>query len=469
MYSIHSRDPSRASADTARLLDTIVAQATPPGFGAVAVIRLSGPGALDIAARLMGCDTAEMAAWADRFCRLRHLFRPGSGEVLDRALVTLFRGPQSYTGEDVVECSTHGGHAIPRTVVAACVALGAREARAGEFTQRAYLNGRLDLTQAEAVADLVAARSAQGRAVALHQLERGLGARVAALRERVIGLSALLVQHIDFPEEDDAPTPLEVIADKAGRVAGEIGRLVATAPAGEALREGAVTVLAGPPNSGKSSLFNALVGVERAIVTDEPGTTRDAIEAVVEVGGFPFRLVDTAGLRSAAGRVERLGIEVARRFLEGADLVLYCREAGHAVTEEERRFVAGLGAPVVRVRTKWDLAGGAEILDAGEVAVSVKTGEGLGVLKDALLDPVFRGVVENRDEVPVVTRRRQADLLASAHEEVKAFRGALADGIPPEVASAHLKSAESALEEVLGVVATEDVLDRVFRDFCIGK
>ena len=465
----HGSDHSVSTPGSVRIRDTIVAQATPPGFGAVAVIRLSGPGALEIAAGLMRGDAASMARWADRSSRLRHLFRPGSGETLDRALVTLFRGPESYTGEDVVEFSTHGGHAIPRSVVAACVAMGAREARAGEFTQRAYLNGKLDLTQAEAVADLVAARSAKGRAVALHQLERGLGVRVAALRERVIGLSALLVQHIDFPEEDDAPAPLEVIVAEAGGVAGEIGRLMATAPAGEALREGAVTVLAGPPNSGKSSLFNALVGVERAIVTDEPGTTRDAIEAVVEVDGFPFRLVDTAGLRSPAGRVERLGIEVARRFLDTADVVLYCREAGRATTEQEERFFAGLAAPVVRLRTKWDVATRGDVLDDGEVAVSVETGEGLDVLKDALRDLVFQGVVENRDEVPVVTRRRQADLLALAHEEVAGFRGALADGIPPEVASAHLKSAESALEEILGVIATDDVLDRVFRDFCIGK
>ena len=465
----HGGDHPVSTPGSVRIHDTIVAQATPPGCGAVAVIRLSGPGALEIAARLMRRDAASMARWADRSSRLRHLFRPGSGETLDRALVTLFRGPESYTGEDVVEFSTHGGHAIPRSVVAACVALGAREARAGEFTQRAYLNGKLDLTQAEAVADLVAARSAKGRAVALHQLERGLGARVAALRERVIGLSALLVQHIDFPEEDEAPTPLEGIAAEAGRVAGEIGRLLATAPAGEALREGAVTVLAGPPNAGKSSLFNALVGIQRAIVTDEPGTTRDAIEAVVEVDGFPFRLVDTAGLRSASGRVERLGVEVARRFLGAADVVLYCREAGRAATEEEGRFFAGLAAPVVRLRTKWDVASRGDVLDDGEVAVSVETGEGLDVLKDALRDLVFRGVVENRDEVPVVTRRRQADLLAVAHEEVAGFRGALAGGIPPEVASAHLKSAESALEEILGVIATDDVLDRVFRDFCIGK
>ena len=451
------------------LLDTIVAQATAPGFGAVAVVRLSGPSALDIAGRLMQIDARAMAGWGDRAGRLRALLRPGSGETLDRALVTLFRAPRSYTGEDVVEFSTHGGYAIPASVVAACVELGAREAAAGEFTRRAYLNGRIDLTQAEAVADLVEARSTKGREVALHQLEKGLGDRIAALRSRVIGLSALLVQHIDFPEEDDAPTPLEAIAAEAKQVVSEVERLLATAPAGEMLREGAVTVLAGVPNSGKSSLFNALVGFERAIVTELPGTTRDAIEAVVEVDGFPFRLVDTAGLRGAPERVEKLGIEVARRYLAGADLVLYCREAGCVADEDEKRFLADLAAPVVRVRTKWDLSGSDDVVEGGEVAVSAKTGDGLDALKRQLREHAFRGVVENRDEVPVVTRRRQADLLGQARDEVEDFQRALAGGIPPEVASAHLKSAESALEEILGVIATDDVLDRVFKDFCIGK
>ena len=469
MCDIHSSGHSAATAGTARLRDTIVALATPPGVGAVALVRLSGPLALEVAARLMARDARAVARWPDRFSRLRPLYRPGSHEPLDRALVTLFRAPESYTGEDMVEFSTHGGHRVPRSVVAACRALGAREARAGEFTQRAYLNGKLDLTQAEAVADLIEARSAKGRTVALHQLERGLGARIAELRERVIGLAALLVQHIDFPEEDDAPTPLDGIAAESGRVAVEIGRLLATAPAGEALREGAVTVLAGAPNSGKSSLFNALVGVERAIVTDEPGTTRDAVEAVVEVEGFPFRLVDTAGLREAAGKVERLGIEVSRRFLAGADVVLYCCEAGRDPTGEESRFLGELAAPVVSVRTKSDLAGSGDVREGREVAVSVETGEGLDALKTVLRDLVFRGVVENRDDVPVVTRRRQAELLARAREDVEAFRVALAGGIPPEAASTHLASAESALEDILGVIATDDVLDRVFRDFCIGK
>ncbi|MCY3943616.1 MAG: tRNA uridine-5-carboxymethylaminomethyl(34) synthesis GTPase MnmE, partial [Gemmatimonadetes bacterium] len=408
-------------------------------------MRLSGSRALRIAVELTADSSIATAALAERTSHLRTLRRPGSSEALDRALVTVYRAPASYTGEDMVEFSTHGGHAIPRNVVAACIALGAREARPGEFTERAYLNGKLDLTQAEAVADLVAARSAKGRAVALHQLERGLGARIAALREAVIGLAALLVQHIDFPEEDDARTPLAAIVETAANVGRDVGLLLATAPSGELLREGAVTVLAGRPNSGKSSLFNALVGQERAIVTDVPGTTRDAIEAVVEVDGFPFRLVDTAGLRGDAGTVERLGIEVARRYLAGADVVLYCREAGRARGRREEEFVASLGSPVIVVRTKWDLAGTGESPRDGEVAVSVESGEGLAELRSMLRGLVFRGIVENRDEVPVVTSRRQAELLRVARTEVEAFAEALSADIPPEVASAHLKSAESAL------------------------
>lgn len=451
------------------LLDTIVAQATPPGVGAVAVVRLSGPGARQIAAGLMRCDGAAMADWPERSSRLRVLHRPGSSEVLDRALVTLFAAPGSYTGEDVVEISTHGGIPIPAAVVDACVALGARRARAGEFTQRAYLNGKLDLTQAEAVGDLVAANSPKGRAVALHQLERGLGERIADLRGEVIGLSALLVQHIDFPEEDEAPTPIDTIVRRAESVAAKMDRLLATAPAGELLREGAVAVLAGRPNSGKSSLFNALVGIERAIVTAEAGTTRDAIEAVVSIDGFPFRLVDTAGLRSSSNQVERLGIEIAHRYLAAADVVLYCREAGHGMHEEEEAFVQSLSCPVVRVCTKWDLAPGCWTPDPSEVTVSVVSGHGLDSLGEVLRDLVFQGVVEGRDEVPVVTRRRQADLLRQARAEIAGFGEALAGGVPAEFASAHLKTAESALEEILGVVLTDDVLDRVFRDFCIGK
>ena len=479
-------------------LDTIVAQATPPGVGAVAMVRMSGTRARKIAETLGGGRLPD----EERVSRLTVLRRPDSGEALDHALVTWFRGPRSYTGEDVVELSVHGSAMIAASVVEACVALGARRAAPGEFTQRGYLNGKLDLTQAEAVADLVSASSPKGRDVAIHQLEKGLGARIARLREQVIGLAATLVQHIDFPEEDDAPVPASEIAQGGRRLAGEIERLLGTAPAGEMLREGAVAVLAGRPNSGKSSLFNALVGSERAIVTEEAGTTRDAIEAVVSVGGFPFRLVDTAGLRTAATRIERLGIEIARRYLEGADVVLYCSEAGDGnrtnggIVEGDRdegsaaapagrgpgrareAFLASVSCPVVRVRTKVDLEAGVAVgrgpgLDGeradGEIPVSVVTGEGLGALRKALRQLVFGGVVEGREDVPVVTRRRQAELLRVAGREVRDFSQAIDAGIPAEFASAHLKAAETALEDILGVVATDDVLDRVFQDFCIGK
>lgn len=454
--------------------DTIVACATPPGVGAVAVVRLSGPTAIATVGTLVRSDVRR---WPSRTARLCSLRRPEpSAEVLDKGLVTLFRAPASYTGEDVVEVSTHGGRYVPESVVEACVALGARRARPGEFTQRAYLNGKLDLTQAEAVADLTASASAQGRSVALHQLERGLGERVASLRSRLIGLSALLVQHIDFPEEDEAPVSLGTVADEAGGVARDVARLLATAPAGELLREGALTVLAGPPNAGKSSLFNALLGTERAIVTPAAGTTRDAIEAAASIGGLPFRLVDTAGLRTGTEGVEQRGIEVAHRYLKGADIVIVCRET---IAEEPAAAASdaavaptlaeAAGAERVFLRTKWDLARGDQAPAPGEIPVSVRTGQGLAEVKRALADLAFRDVVERRDEVPVVTTRRQAELLKDAQGELSSFAQALERGVPPEAASAHIRSAESALEDVLGVVASDEVLDRVFKDFCIGK
>lgn len=404
--------------------------------------------------------------------------------MLDKGLVTLFRAPASYTGEDVVEVSTHGGRQVPEGVVQACVALGARRARPGEFTERAYLNGKLDLTQVEAVGDLTAAASERGRSVALHQLERGLGERVASLRSRLIGLSALMVQHIDFPEEDEAPISLETVASEAYGVARDVARLVETAPAGALLREGAVAVLAGPPNAGKSSLFNALLGIERAIVTPAAGTTRDAIEAVASIDGFPFRLVDTAGLRTGTEGVEQRGIEVARRYLKRADVVILCRETvvpesgsgqdnastGGLADQDPMPTVDGVDAAAkVFLRTKWDLAGHEQVPQPGEIPVSVRTGQGLADLKRALRDLAFRGVVERRDEVPVVTTRRQAELLMAAEAELTDFAEALERGVPPEAASAHIRSAESALEDVLGVVASDEVLDRVFKDFCIGK
>jgi len=403
---------------------------------------------------------------------------PDDGSQLDRAVVTRLSAPASYTGEDMVELSCHGGWLIPPLIVDACVRAGARVAEPGEFTKRAYLRGKLDLTQAEAIADLIDARSRALHRAALTQLERGLSNRVAALRERLVKLEALLVHHIDFPEEDDPPVPLDDVRAEAEKLVTDLDAMLATAPEGELLREGALAVFAGRPNVGKSSLYNALIGEDRAIVTDEPGTTRDALEATVQLGGFPFRLVDTAGLRPATGQVERLGIEIAQRYMGRADVLLFCVPTGEGLTEADREFLEmERTAPVVLVETKSDLVesepdGRHDDLTLGlsaRIRVSVESGRGLDRFHEILPELVYAHVLAAGGESPVVTRQRHARALATARDEIALFGAGLQEGLPAEVAATHLRPAETALEEILGVVSVDDVLDVVFRDFCVGK
>ncbi|MCY4645810.1 MAG: tRNA uridine-5-carboxymethylaminomethyl(34) synthesis GTPase MnmE [Gammaproteobacteria bacterium] len=478
------------------MTDTIVAAATPPGPGALAVVRISGPGAFSIR-RALAPDLRDPD---DRRAMLAGLHDPETGELVDRGIVTSYAAPASYTGEDMVEISCHGGYLIPGLLVEHALEAGGRMAEPGEFTRRAYLNGKMDLLQAEAVCDLVAGRSRALHRVAVHQMERGLSARMTAARASLVRLEALLVHHLDFPDEDEPPTSLETVAHEAREVRLRLEGVLATAPEGELLREGALTVLAGRPNSGKSSIFNALVGYERAIVTDVPGTTRDALEATVSLGGYPFRLVDTAGLRETGERVEALGIEVARRYLARADLVLFCTERGEGVSDADAEFLGERDCPFLVLETKADLArpdnGTPGFVDAREngcsnaeertrhplaagtvdvealpdrIATSVVTGEGLEEMGRVLPRMVFGGLVQATGDLPVVTRRRHRRCLARAVEELDAFERALANGVPAEVAATHLRPAETALEDVLGIVTMDEVLDRVFRDFCIGK
>lgn len=476
-------------------VDTIVSLSTAPGLGAVAVVRISGPRADDVLRALLPEGTGLPE---ERRVTLASLRDPTDGRLLDRALVTRFVGPASYTGDDLVEISCHGGWLTPELIVAACVRAGARQAEAGEFTRRAYLRGKIDLVQAESVADLINARSEALHRVALEQLERGLSARIGALRDRLLRVEALLAHHVDFPEEDDAPVPIAEVTAEATRLMGEMSALLRTAPEGELLREGALAVFAGRPNAGKSSLYNALVGRDRAIVTEVPGTTRDALESVVQLGGYPFRLVDTAGLRDSSERVEQRGIEVTHEYLSRADVVLFCVPADEALGDADVAFLAqARGVPVVLVRTKVDLLSEADpevephthpemdpdadreadpegpIPEGARVAnsmrVSVKSGTGLGELRALLPSLVYSGLVSTASDVPVLTRRRHADALGRARGEVEAFVRGLEEGLPAEMASTHLRAAETALEEVIGVVGVDDVLDVVFREFCVGK
>lgn len=454
--------------------DTIVALGTPPGTSALAVVRVSGPGAFGVLAGV--CPNLTRPPQPRKAVVTRAL-DPLTGELIDQVVVTAYPGPGSYTGEDMVEISSHGGWVSPARILEGCREAGARPAEAGEFTRRAYLNGKMDLLQAEAVLDLIEGRSQALHSAAVHQLERGLSQRIGALREGLVELEVLLVHHLDFPEEDEPPIPVRTIVSRARVLEGALETLLETAPEGEMLREGAVTVLAGRPNSGKSSLFNALLGEERAIVTEIPGTTRDALEAVISLGGFPFRLVDTAGLRNTEEPVEKLGIEVARRYLKSADLVLFCAEAGRGLEAEEESFLEEVaGTPVVLVRTKKDRLAGMDLEEEeppgqvqGSLGLSVSTGEGMGELRDLLPALVYGGLVGARGELPVLTRARHTRGVRTALDEVRAFREALEDGLPAEVAATHLRPAETALEELLGVIPREEILDRLFREFCIGK
>jgi tRNA modification GTPase len=445
------------------LSDPICALATPPGRSALAVVRLSGRGAFDLARRVLGLGPGAGLP-APRQATL-HTFHDRDGQPLDQGLVTCFPGPGSYTGEDLVEFSCHGGLLVPAQLLAALHAAGARPAEPGEFTRRALQHGRLDLVQAEAVADLVDATApAQGRA-ALRQLGGLLSRRIAGLREELLDALALLSYDIDFPDEDDGPLDRARVREALDRLARSVQGLLATAPLGERLRAGALVVLAGRPNAGKSSLFNALLGQERALVTEVPGTTRDAIEATADVDGWPLRLADTAGLHDTDDRLERLGIEVSRRWLAAADLVLLCVEAGRGPEPGEREMLDT--HPCLLVRTKADLA--PQPGPGGGLAVSALTGRGLGELRQALSERLFGGL-RGGDMEPLLTRERHRTALQRGSAALAEAMAELETGGGDAVLVAHhLRQAVTALDELVGLVDVEEVLGRVFARFCVGK
>ena len=470
--------------------ETIVAVATAEGRGALATLRVSGAKARAVASAL---GVGELAPRVAKRVSLKH---PVDGVQLDDAIATFFPGPQSYTGEDVLELSTHGGRVVPASVFAACVAAGARPAFAGEFSRRAVINGRMDLLQAEAVADLIDARTGAMQHQALAQLDGGLSRRFAALRDDVLQLEALLAYDIDFPDEDDGPIAPARIVEAATALIAALDALLQTAPRAALLRDGALVVIAGPPNAGKSSLFNALLGESRALVTPIAGTTRDAIEALLDRKPVPLRLVDTAGLRETTELIERLGIEVSERYLASAQLVLACGDCDAAVRATIAAVRGKTNALVVPVRTKQDLENGdlPQALSAGQtsidpaehkeaecapevaastVHVSAETGYGLAALL-ARLDDLMRNDATHRtgihSESVMVTRERHRAGVAEARAEIAQFLDAWQSGaLPATVAAIHLQSARDALQMVTGTINTDDVLDRVFRDFCIGK
>lgn len=441
------------------------------------MIRLSGPAAHQIARAHLDHfpEKARNAKLATFFDADEH--------AIDQVVVTRYDHPHSYTGEDLVEISAHGGLVGPTRIAEQLIHSGARPADAGEFTRRAVLHGKLDLLQAEAVSDVIDAQSRAVHRAAVQQLDRGLSRRVEELRQAILHVEALLAYDIDFPDEDDGPVSRDRITSAAEHVLRQIGDLTATVPMGELLREGAVVVIAGGPNVGKSSLFNALIGRARAIVTDIPGTTRDALESVIEGDRWPLRLVDTAGLRATEDTVERLGVELTGRHIAAADVVLACEEDPALLQRSVRSVLEqSNGAAVIATRTKSDLATrddylasadvgrmfGQEI--AASVAVSSETGAGLRELIAAIEAVLDIRVGRSRADTPILTRARHKQVMRCAEQEVAGFLAAWTErALPATVAAVHLRAAAGALEDLIGNVDVDDVLDVVFSTFCVGK
>ncbi|MEI6343558.1 MAG: tRNA uridine-5-carboxymethylaminomethyl(34) synthesis GTPase MnmE [Verrucomicrobiota bacterium] len=452
--------------------DPIVAIATPPGLGGLAVVRVSGRGALAVADAVFRPgrrDGLMPSAAASHTVHHGHVV--AGGREVDEVLLTVLRGPRTYTREDTVEVGCHGGSHVARMVLEAFLAAGARAAGPGEFTRRAFLNGRLDLAQAEAVADLIHARSSRAVHAANAQLSGALSRRIEALRESLMHVLAHVEAHVDFPDEDIAPETGAALARRVEAALGEAQRLVDSARQGRLLREGARVAIVGAPNAGKSSLLNALLGVDRAIVSDVPGTTRDTVEDMATVAGFPVVLVDTAGLRESEDAIEKEGMRRSREAARGADLVLQVVDVT-LPPPEDVQLEAGAGVPWLRVANKCDLAehpGFAS--DAAWLRVSCRTGAGLDALRDAmaarLVGPGAGVGLGAGDEVAVSARHH--DALRRAMESMSQVLESMRQGQALDLVAADLRVAVQAVGEVVGKTSTEDLLDRIFSSFCIGK
>jgi tRNA modification GTPase len=456
--------------------DTIVAPATAAGQGAVAVVRLSGPSACAILHQLWHpLGSAEMAP---RRLYLGTVRDPISGASIDRALAVVMPGPKSFTGEDVAEIHCHGGTFIVRQIVAAALSAGARMAGPGEFSRRAFLNGRIDLAEAEAIADLVAAQSEKALAQALSQLSGALSSKVRALREQVLAIRAYLEAQIDFSDEDLTLPGVHEIDARCLRLFADLKSLHDSFARGRLMRTGAKAAIIGKPNVGKSSLLNLLLGVERAIVTPTPGTTRDLIEDVIKLGAYSLIMQDGAGIRETAEIVERIGVERVRAGAAQADLLLVVLDASRPLEAEDREVLdLCLNRPALVVLNKIDLPrriGPDDVrrfgFSADVVEVCATRGDGLDKLRAALSEKVGQlGGECGNNEAIAISRERHRVALAEALGALESARNALRHRMPPEIVVLDINAVAHALATITGEVTSEDVLDLIFSEFCIGK
>jgi tRNA modification GTPase len=442
---------------------TIAAISTPAGEGAIALVRISGPSAIAIVDRLFR-GKERPSRFSSHVQHLGEIVTE-SGDLIDEVMTSIHRAPASYTGEDLVEISCHGGTLVTAKVLEACLQMGARGARPGEFTERAFLNGKMDLTQAEAVIDLIRARTDLALRSATEQLEGKLGEKIANIRNAIVDLLAHIEASIDFPEEGITPDEGEALRTRLDSIRNQIAALLATADQGRILREGVRVVIYGATNAGKSSLLNRLLGYERVIVSDTHGTTRDTIEEIVNLRGVPVRLLDTAGLRTSTSEIEREGIARTERSLQKADLRLHIIDRN--APRPPHFGQSGQNGNEILVLNKSDLPEHNDWTNLAALRISCATGEGVDVLEKEILLRI--GKENLRAENALAINMRHRDCLRRSFEACERARKALEETASPEFLSVDLNEALAAVGEVVGAVGSEHILDSVFGQFCIGK
>jgi tRNA modification GTPase len=452
--------------------DTICAVSTPPGAGGIGIIRISGGTAIGIALKIFKPrrDKNLMTA-SSHSIFYGHVVDPASGETVDEALLSLMRTPSTYTREDVIEIHCHGGMMPLWRTLGLLISSGARQAEPGEFTKRAFLNGRIDLAQAEAVMDIIRAKTDLSLRAANEQLLGGLSGEIAGLRDRLLSLIAAVEAGIDFPEEDIETGTGQPLADEADRLLAVVDSLLSDYAYGKILRDGFATAIVGKPNVGKSSLLNALLKQNRAIVTEVPGTTRDVLEEYLNISGVPIKILDTAGIRHSHDIVEQEGVRRSIAAIGSSDIVLLVLDGSQPFTVEDRRVMDEVqNKRVIAIINKSDLPRKLGQLNepAAQVSVSCRTGEGLDGLKRAISDQVKQGTISSREHVWAVNQRHKTALEQTKESLQKALES-ITSGLSPEFIALDLRGALDSLGLIIGATYTEDILERIFNDFCIGK
>lgn len=458
--------------------DTIAAISTPMGEGAIAIVRLSGDQAFAIADTLFkAAGNKRLKDAASHTIHYGHLIDPKSGQVAEEVMVSIMRGPKTFTKEDVVEINCHGGLVSVNRVLQLVLSQGARLAQPGEFTKRAFLNGRIDLSQAEAVIDLIRAKTDRAMNVALGQMEGRLSRLIQKLRQEILEILAHVEVNIDYPEYDDVEEMThQMLLEKAKFVKQELEKLLQTSQQGKILREGLSTVIVGRPNVGKSSLLNSLVHENKAIVTDIPGTTRDVIEEYVNVRGVPLRLLDTAGIRETEDIVEKIGVERSRQVLKEADLILLVLNHSEELSEEDRNiFKAVEGMDVIVIVNKMDLEQKISMDEVRELAkgyqlvtTSLLEDQGIDELEEAISSLFFSGAIDSADLTYVSNSRHIALLNQAAHSIEEAISG-VEMGTPIDIVQIDLTRSWELLGEIIGESVHESLIDQLFSQFCLGK